>query len=208
MGETPNLQELLRDWPDRPDSLIPVLQEIQEQFHYLPEPALRRISDRMTIHWAQVFGAAGLGGFRLLPTEGHLVTVCDCAACRLAGGDKLLAALEEELGVSAGETTQDGLARLNVPGLIRNANAQKFWVRPPSGEFTRIEELEGSILAGTVDDVVRDVRRYQEIGCDLLVFDFRMRFPDWLEQVAILAREVLPRVSEPAIPTTGRAAAS
>ena len=109
---------------------------------------------------------------------------------------------------SIGETTQDGLARLNVPGLIRNANAQKFWVRPPSGEFTRIEELDGSILAGTPEDVIRGVRRYQEIGCDLLVFDFRMRFPDWLEQVAILAREVLPRVSEPAIPTTGRAAAS
>ena len=41
----------------------------------------------MTIHWAQVFGAAELGGFRLLPAEGHLVTVCSCAACRFAGGD-------------------------------------------------------------------------------------------------------------------------
>jgi hypothetical protein len=39
------------------------------------------------------------------------------------------------------------------------------------------------------------VQRYQEIGCDLLVFDFRMRFPDWLEQIETLAREVLPRVS-------------
>jgi alkanesulfonate monooxygenase SsuD/methylene tetrahydromethanopterin reductase-like flavin-dependent oxidoreductase (luciferase family) len=95
---------------------------------------------------------------------------------------------------SIGQTTADGLARLNVPGLIRNANNQKFWTRPPSGEFTSVDELEGSILAGSPDDIVRDVQRYQEIGCDLLIFDFRMRFTDWLEQIEILARDVLPRV--------------
>ena len=39
------------------------------------------------------------------------------------------------------------------------------------------------------------VQRYQEIGCDLLIFDFRMRFPDWLDQIQVLASEVLPRVS-------------
>jgi alkanesulfonate monooxygenase SsuD/methylene tetrahydromethanopterin reductase-like flavin-dependent oxidoreductase (luciferase family) len=98
---------------------------------------------------------------------------------------------------SIDDTTTAAVERLNVPGLIRNANAQKFWLKPESGEFTRIEELDGSILAGTPDDIVRGVQRYQEIGCDLLIFDFRMRFPDWLQQIEILAREVLPRVSEP-----------
>jgi alkanesulfonate monooxygenase SsuD/methylene tetrahydromethanopterin reductase-like flavin-dependent oxidoreductase (luciferase family) len=88
--------------------------------------------------------------------------------------------------------------RMNVPGLIKNANAQKFWLKPESGEFTTIEELDGSILAGSPDDIVRGVQRYQEIGADLLIFDFRMRFPDWLQQIDILAREVLPRVSSPA----------
>jgi NADH-quinone oxidoreductase subunit E len=62
----------------------------------------------MSIHWAQVFGAAGMGGFRLLPAEGHVVTVCTCAACHFAGGDTLLAAFERELGIRAGETTDDG----------------------------------------------------------------------------------------------------
>ncbi|HXG40578.1 MAG TPA: LLM class flavin-dependent oxidoreductase [Candidatus Limnocylindrales bacterium] len=99
---------------------------------------------------------------------------------------------------SIDDTTTGAIERLNVPGLIKNANAQKFWIKPPSGSFTRIEELDGSILAGTPDDIVRGVRRYQEIGCDLLIFDFRMRFADWLEQIEVLAREVLPRVAEPA----------
>jgi alkanesulfonate monooxygenase SsuD/methylene tetrahydromethanopterin reductase-like flavin-dependent oxidoreductase (luciferase family) len=99
---------------------------------------------------------------------------------------------------SIDETETAAHARMNVPGLIKNANAQRFWVKPEGGEFTRIGELDGSILAGTPDDIVRGIQRYQEIGCDLLIFDFRMRFPDWLEQIRVLATEVLPRVTEPA----------
>lgn len=101
---------------------------------------------------------------------------------------------------SIDDTTQGAVERLNVPGLIKNANAQKFWLRPESGEFTKIEELDGSILAGTPDDIVRGIQRYQELGCDLLVIDLRMRFADWLDQIDILASEVLPHVSKAASP--------
>ena len=55
---------------------------------------------------------------------------------------------------------------------------------------------DGSILAGSPDDIVRGVQRYQELGANLVIFDFRMRFPDWLDQINLLATEVLPRVSE------------
>jgi alkanesulfonate monooxygenase SsuD/methylene tetrahydromethanopterin reductase-like flavin-dependent oxidoreductase (luciferase family) len=96
---------------------------------------------------------------------------------------------------SIDDTTERAIERLNVPGLIDNANHQKFWLKPEGGVFTKIEELDGSILAGTPEDIIRGVRRYQEIGCDLLIFDFRMRFPDWLAQIKTLAREVLPHVS-------------
>ena len=95
---------------------------------------------------------------------------------------------------SVDDTYEKAVARMNVPGLIDNANHQKFWLKPEGGQFTTIEELDGSILAGSPDDIVRGVRRYQEIGCDLLIFDLRMRFADWLQQIEIIAREVLPRV--------------
>jgi NADH-quinone oxidoreductase subunit E len=112
--DTPALDGIIDGFGARPESLVAVFGAVQERYGYLPERALRRISDRMTIHWAQVFGAAGLGGFRLLPAEGHLVTVCDCAACRFAGGDRLLHALEQELGIRAGETTPDGAFTLET----------------------------------------------------------------------------------------------
>jgi alkanesulfonate monooxygenase SsuD/methylene tetrahydromethanopterin reductase-like flavin-dependent oxidoreductase (luciferase family) len=98
---------------------------------------------------------------------------------------------------SIGKTREAALANMNIPGLIKNANSQKFWVRPESGEFRTVEDLDGSILAGTADDVAAGIARYQEIGADLLVIDFRFRYPDWLEQMTILAEDVLPRLAAP-----------
>jgi alkanesulfonate monooxygenase SsuD/methylene tetrahydromethanopterin reductase-like flavin-dependent oxidoreductase (luciferase family) len=94
-------------------------------------------------------------------------------------------------------------ARMNVPGLIKNANAQKFWLKPESGEFSRIEELDGSILAGSPEDIAAGVGRYRDLGADLLIFDFRMRFPDWLEQIQRLAEEVFPLVDAPVAVAAG-----
>jgi NADH:ubiquinone oxidoreductase subunit E len=108
------LREVVDGFRGRPEALVAVFTAVQERYGFLPEHALRVISDQMVIHWAQVFGAASLGGFRLLPTEGHVVTVCECAACRFAGGDELLRALREELGIGPGESTPDGLVTLET----------------------------------------------------------------------------------------------
>jgi NADH:ubiquinone oxidoreductase subunit E len=112
--DTPWVDEVIAGYGGRPEALVAIFRAVEERHGYLPEQALRRISDRLTIHWAQVFGAAGLGGFRLLPTSGHVVTVCDCAACRFSGGQAVLAAIEDELGIRAGEETPDGAFSLEV----------------------------------------------------------------------------------------------
>lgn len=108
------VDETIDAYGGRPEALVGVFNAIQARYDYLPEQALRRVSDRMTIHWAQVFGAAGLGGFRLLPAEGHVVTVCTCAACRFSGGDRVLAAVRDELGIRDGEATLDGAFSLET----------------------------------------------------------------------------------------------
>ena len=106
--DSPWLHGVIDGFGGRPEALVAIFSAVQERYGYLPERALHQMSDEMTIHWAQVFGAAGLGGFRLLPAEGHLVTVCSCAACRFAGGDLLLTALSAELGIAPGDSTGDG----------------------------------------------------------------------------------------------------
>jgi NADH:ubiquinone oxidoreductase subunit E len=106
--DEPWVRGVIDGFGGRPESLVAIFGAVQERYGYLPERALRVISDRMTIHWAQVFGAAGLGGFRLLPAEGHVVTVCSCAACRFAGGDAVLREIASELGIEPGASTDDG----------------------------------------------------------------------------------------------------
>ena len=108
------LRDVVDGFGARPEALVAIFTAVQERYGFLPERALRVISDQMVIHWAQVFGAASLGGFRLLPADGHVVTVCDCASCRFAGGDRLLKALSEELGIGPGETTSDGQLTLET----------------------------------------------------------------------------------------------
>lgn len=112
--DTPWVDETITAYGGRPEALVAIFRAVEDRYGYLPERALRRISDRMSIHWAQVFGAASLGGFRLLPAAGHVITVCDCASCRFAGGPAILAAIEEELGIRAGEETADGRIELAV----------------------------------------------------------------------------------------------
>ena len=108
------VRELVAAYEARPEALVAIFGAVQARYGYLPERALRLVSDLMTIHWAQVFGAAGLGGFRLLPSEGHVITVCSCAACRFSGGDALLTALRQDLGINLGESTADGAFTLET----------------------------------------------------------------------------------------------
>jgi NADH:ubiquinone oxidoreductase subunit E len=112
--DEPWLNGVIDGFDARPAALVAIFGAVQDRFGYLPERALRIISSRLTIHWAQVFGAAGLGGFRLLPAEGHIVTVCSCASCRFSGGDALLAAISDELGIAPGESTPDGAFTLET----------------------------------------------------------------------------------------------
>ncbi|MFN7949715.1 MAG: LLM class flavin-dependent oxidoreductase [Blastocatellia bacterium] len=89
---------------------------------------------------------------------------------------------------------ETALRKVSVSGLLDNANKQKFWVKPESGKFEKAEDLEGSFIYGSPDDVVKEVGKYLEVGIDHLVFDFRFRYDEWDESIELLGQEVLPRL--------------
>lgn len=68
----------------------------------------------------------------------------------------------------------------------------KYWVKPPSGEFRTIEDLEGLLLAGNRDDMRREMSKFQERDLDLVVVDLRLQFHRFWEQVELLAEWILP----------------
>ena len=82
---------------------------------------------------------------------------------------------------------------LNIEGLLDWANERgKWWVKPPSGTFETAEDLEGSLIAGNPDEVVSEVRKFEAVGVDHLVFDLRLRFDRWFESIELLGTHVLP----------------
>jgi alkanesulfonate monooxygenase SsuD/methylene tetrahydromethanopterin reductase-like flavin-dependent oxidoreductase (luciferase family) len=91
-------------------------------------------------------------------------------------------------------TREDALRDVNVEGLLAWANNARFWVKPPSGRFETWEDLEGALIAGSPDDVVEECRKFEEAGCEHLVFDFRFKFDRFFEQIDLLGTEVLPRL--------------
>lgn len=92
------------------------------------------------------------------------------------------------------DTREKALDCVNVDGLLAWANKARFTVKPPSGTFETADDLAGQLIAGSPDDVVEQVREFDKIGVNHLVFDFRFKFDQWFEQIELLGNEVLPKL--------------
>ncbi len=97
---------------------------------------------------------------------------------------------------SIAETREEALSQVNVPGLLAWANNSRFWVKPASGRFETVEDLQGVLIHGTSDDVVEQCIALRDTGVNHLVFDFRLTFPTWEEKMHRLGEHVLPRLRE------------
>jgi NADH-quinone oxidoreductase subunit E len=101
-------------------SLIGLLQDVSEEFGYLPEKALGEISDRLNIPLSHMYSLATFyTSFRLEPLGKHHCSVCVGTACHVRGAELVVDVIERELNVRAGETTEDGrftLEKVNCLG--------------------------------------------------------------------------------------------
>jgi alkanesulfonate monooxygenase SsuD/methylene tetrahydromethanopterin reductase-like flavin-dependent oxidoreductase (luciferase family) len=91
-------------------------------------------------------------------------------------------------------TREEALKDVNIPGLLAWANKAKFTVKPPSGSFETVEDLEGQLIAGSPEEAVQEVKKFEALGVEHLVFDFRFKFDRWFEQIELLGTEVLPHL--------------
>ena len=88
--------------------LIPILQETQERFRYLPAAAMREIAKFLHIPESAVYGVSTFyAQFKLTPLGKKVVRICRGTACHVRGASKVLAEMEKQLGIKAGETTND-----------------------------------------------------------------------------------------------------
>ena len=109
------LDDLIKEYRDKPGALIPVLQTAQGMFGYLPEAVIKRICLGLGLSYSQVAGVVGFYSFfSTTPRGKHVVRVCMGTACYVRGGKRVLAAIKEKLGIDVGETTQDRMFSLEI----------------------------------------------------------------------------------------------
>jgi NADH-quinone oxidoreductase subunit E len=101
--------EILKAYRGKPGVLIPVLQKVQAQYGWLPQPLVEHIARELNIYLSEVYGVISFyAQFYTKPRGRYTIHVCRGTACHVKGSLRIMEQLEEELEVKAGEMTRDG----------------------------------------------------------------------------------------------------
>ncbi len=102
------LEGILKKYEGEPGALISVLQDINQEYNYLPKYALKFVAERLEVPLNQIYHVATFyTAFSLEPRGKHLIKVCQGTACHVRGGARVLNEIERQLGIKAGETSSD-----------------------------------------------------------------------------------------------------
>jgi NADH-quinone oxidoreductase subunit E len=102
------LKEVLDHYEGEKHELIPILQDTQTAFRYLPAATIREIARFLGISESTIYGVATFyAQFKLKPVGKKIIRVCRGTACHVRGSAKVLAEIEKQLGIKAGETSPD-----------------------------------------------------------------------------------------------------
>ncbi len=102
--------EILDRYGRDPAKLVPILQEVQEEYRYLPEEILALVATSLGLPPAKVYGVATFyAHFTLTPKGKHIVRLCDGTACHVKGSMAILDAIRQRLGLNDRQQTTPDL---------------------------------------------------------------------------------------------------
>lgn len=106
--------DILAKYPrGRRDCLIPILQEIQEQYGYLSETSVTEVGRHLELPSSKIFGLATFyNQFRFEPKGRFHIRLCHGTSCHVNGAYDLIRELEKRLQIGPGQTTRDGMFSL------------------------------------------------------------------------------------------------
>ena len=100
--------EIMERHPGEREVLLPLLEDINVEFRYLPQNVLEYISFKLDIPLSHIYNLATFyNAFSLTPRGKYVISICLGTACHVQGAPRILERLEEELGIKAGGTTED-----------------------------------------------------------------------------------------------------
>ena len=106
MGD--HLTKILSSYRGKRGEVVPILQEVQGKFGYLPERVMQEIATFTGIPESEVYSVATFyNQFHFTPRGKYMIKVCLGTACHITGGPRIMEATEGELGINPGGTTDD-----------------------------------------------------------------------------------------------------
>jgi len=113
------VDNVINEYGNSRSSLLPVLESIQKNLGYVPEETIRYVSNKLNIPMVDVYSTFSFYGLLKSKKEGkYAIKVCKSVSCYLKGAGNILKVLEEELGIKAGEKTEDGLFSIELVGCL------------------------------------------------------------------------------------------
>ena len=141
------LDEVIKEYREKPGALIPVLQIAQGLFGYLPEVALKAIALGLDKSYSEVAGVVGFYSFFTTTPRGkYLIRVCMGTACYVRGGSDVLRSLKTKLGIDVGETTPDRMFSLEI--------ARCFGACGLAPVITVNDDVHHRVKSNRIDDIL------------------------------------------------------
>jgi NADH-quinone oxidoreductase subunit E len=142
-----SVESILQNHPDAGrDSLIPILQEVQEAHGFLSRDAVATIGRHLGLPASKIYGVATFyNQFRFEPIGKYHIQVCRGTACHVKGSAKVLDIITRELKVEPGHATRDGLFSVEVVACIGACG------------LAPVISINGEFFAGVTPDKVKKI---------------------------------------------------
>jgi NADH-quinone oxidoreductase subunit E len=154
-GKYEGLDDFIGSLETTDGSLIIILQKAQEIFGYLSRETITHISEKTGFTTAKIYGVATFyTQFRLSPVGKNLIMLCQGTACHVNGSEQIERAITEELGITDGQTTADGLFTLNNVACLGCCSLAPVMMVESAGG----EETYGKLTADSVREILHNIR--------------------------------------------------
>lgn len=135
--------------------LIPLLQDVQTEFGYVPKDSINIIAEELLIYPVEIYGVLTFySQFKLNKPGKHTIRVCQGTACHVMGGKVLLDNISDKLGIEDGETTEDGLFSIERVACLGTCGMAPV--------VAIDEKFYGNVQLNQVDDILNKYRESNE----------------------------------------------
>ena len=141
------VKEIMTPYKEEKENLIPILNEIQEKYGYIPKVAQMEVSEYLKIPMAEIFGVITFySRFTLEPKGKYNISVCLGTACFVKGSQAILDRLKERLKLEDGKTSEDGKFSIDTTRCVGACGIAPV--------FTVNDEVYGNATVKKLDEVL------------------------------------------------------